>query len=171
MQARRVILLGGARSGKSHLAQRMAERLEGPLTFLATADGLDEEMEARISRHRADRGPRWSTVECPIHLPDAVLGVRDGVVLVDCLTLWLSNLMLAGLDVAEATGRLLDSLSATPLPVIIVSNEVGMGIVPDHPLGREFRDEAGRLNQSVASAVDDACLVVAGLLLVLRKPL
>ena len=164
------LFLGGARSGKSRLAQAAAEACDGPLLFLATAEAWDEEMAARIARHQADRGPRWTTVPCPLDLPAALRRARAeaGAIVVDCLTLWLSNLMLGGQDVESATGDLLAAIGAGHRPLFLVTNEVGMGIVPDHPLGRAFRDEAGRLNQAVARAADHAVLVVAGLTLPLR---
>lgn len=169
MAGRTTLFLGGARSGKSRLAQEAAERHDGPLQYLATAEAFDDEMMQRIDRHRDDRGPRWRTVECPLALPEAIAACHEGAILVDCLTLWLSNLMLGDHAFATRTRDLLEALAATPLPVMIVSNEVGMGIVPDHPLGRAFRDEAGRLNQAVAAAVDATYLVVAGLVLPLRR--
>lgn len=169
MAARTTLFLGGARSGKSRLAQATAEAFDGPLTYLATAEARDDEMATRIARHRADRGPRWRTVECPVALPEAVAAVREGAVLVDCLTLWLSNLMLGGHDIAVRTADLLAAISGTASPIVIVSNEVGLGIVPDHPLGRAFRDEAGWLNQAVAAEVDAACFVAAGLTFRLQR--
>ncbi len=161
----KTLFLGGARSGKSRLAQTAAERAPGPLHYLATAEARDGEMTDRIDRHRADRGPRWRTVECPIALPQAIGGIAEGAILIDCLTLWLSNLMLGDHDVGEQTAALIAAIEATPLPVFVVSNEVGMGIVPVHPLGRAFRDEAGRLNQAVAARMDATYLVVAGLVM------
>ncbi|GGE83078.1 bifunctional adenosylcobinamide kinase/adenosylcobinamide-phosphate guanylyltransferase [Sphingomonas prati] len=162
------LFLGGARSGKSRLALAAAERHPGPLAYLATAEAHDDEMVDRIDRHQAERSDRWRTVECPLALPEAITGVADGAILVDCLTLWLSNLMLGGHDVAARTVDLLAAIAATPRPLVIVTNEVGLGLVPDHPLGRAFRDEAGRLNQTVAAAVDASYFVAAGLVLPLR---
>ena len=161
------LFLGGARSGKSRLAQEAAERHDGPLTYLATGEAGDGEMAARIARHRADRGPRWTTVECPLDLPRAIREVPAGAaaILVDCLTLWLSNLMMADRDLAAATADLIAALADARTPAMIVSNEVGLGIVPATPLGRAFRDEAGRLNQAVAARADVAVFVVAGLVL------
>lgn len=169
MMATTTLFLGGARSGKSRLAQEAAERRAGPLAYLATAEAGDAEMTARIARHRADRGPRWRTVECPLGLPEAIVAMGAGAILVDCLTLWLSNLMLGGHDIAARTRDLLGAIAETPCPLMIVTNEVGLGIVPDHPLGRAFRDEAGRLNQAVAAQVDRAVFVAAGLVLPLRQ--
>lgn len=165
------LFLGGARSGKSRLAQEAAERCEGPLRYLATGEARDAEMADRIARHRADRGARWTTVECPVDLPGALAATPPGTgaVLVDCLTLWLSNLMCAGDDAERAGAALLAALAAVPVPVMVVANEVGMGIVPATPLGRAFRDAAGRLNQRVAAAADSALLIVAGLVLPLHR--
>jgi adenosylcobinamide kinase / adenosylcobinamide-phosphate guanylyltransferase len=160
-----VLLLGGARSGKSRIAQARAEALPGELVYIATGEARDAEMTERIARHRADRGPRWRTVEAPIDLPEALHREQGRVLLVDCLTLWLSNLMLNEHDVAAATDRLLAALEAARNTVLIVSNEVGMGIVPENALARRFRDEAGRLNQRVAAAADEVVIVAAGLTL------
>jgi adenosylcobinamide kinase/adenosylcobinamide-phosphate guanylyltransferase len=160
-----VLFLGGARSGKSRIAQERAEASAGELVYVATGEALDAEMHDRIARHRADRGARWRTVEVPLELAD-VIQRESGpgrVLLVDCLTLWLSNVMLSGHDVSAATARLLDSLGAAPGAVLVVSNEVGMGIVPENALARRFRDEAGRLNQRVASVAHEVVLVAAGL--------
>ncbi|USI74517.1 bifunctional adenosylcobinamide kinase/adenosylcobinamide-phosphate guanylyltransferase [Sphingomonas morindae] len=159
------LLLGGARSGKSRLAEQAAERHDGPLLYCATAEAGDDEMAARIAHHRARRGPRWQTLACPIALPEALHAARGGAVLVDCLTLWLTNILLAGHDLAAAEAALLAALGAAEPPVYLVSNEVGLGIVPAHRLGRDFRDAAGRLNQAVAARADRAFLVVAGRLL------
>lgn len=164
----KTMFLGGARSGKSRLAQAAAENLPGPLHYLATAEAHDDEMAERIARHRSDRDDRWHTIECPLRLPEAVGAVGDGVILIDCLTLWLSNVMLGDHDVAARADDLLAAIRATRLPLIVVSNEVGLGIVPDYPLGRAFRDAAGRLNQQVAAAMDTSLFVVAGMVLPLQ---
>jgi adenosylcobinamide kinase/adenosylcobinamide-phosphate guanylyltransferase len=164
------LFLGGARSGKSRLAQARAEARTGELVFVATAEALDTEMAERIARHRSDRGPRWRTVEAPRDLP-AVIQREGGpgrVLLVDCLTLWLSNLMLSEADVPLATRSLLAALAQQGGTVLLVSNEVGMGIVPETPLGRGFRDEAGRLNQVVAAAANEVLLVAAGLAITMK---
>jgi adenosylcobinamide kinase/adenosylcobinamide-phosphate guanylyltransferase len=160
-----VLFVGGARSGKSRMAQTRAETLAGELVYLATGEARDEEMAARIHQHRADRGARWRTVEVPLALPEAIeREAQPGkVVLVDCLTLWLSNVMLGEHDVTLATSRLLAVLAEARSPVLVISNEVGMGIVPENALARRFRDEAGRLNQRVASVADEVLLVAAGL--------
>lgn len=162
--------LGGARSGKSRLAQHLAESHDGALVYLATGQAGDAEMTERIARHRADRGPRWRTVDCPLDLPEAIYreGVEGAVVLVDCLTLWASNLLLAERDADAAAVALLAAVSGARCPVIIVSNEVGLGIVPDNALARRFRDDIGRLHQQVADAADRVFLVAAGLSLQLK---
>ncbi|KPH62820.1 bifunctional adenosylcobinamide kinase/adenosylcobinamide-phosphate guanylyltransferase [Novosphingobium sp. ST904] len=163
-------VLGGARSGKSRHGQALVEGVPGRLVYIATGQALDDEMEARIARHREDRGPRWSTLEAPMELVEAILkaaGEADAV-LVDCLTLWLSNLMLAEAAVQPRFDALCRAIADCPKPLVLVANEVGMGIVPETSLGRRFRDEAGRLNQQVAATVDHAVLVAAGLPLVLK---
>lgn len=165
-----VLFLGGARSGKSRLAQARAERTAGELVFVATGEALDAEMTERIARHRAERGPRWRTVEVPRDLP-AVLKrecAPGRVVLVDCLTLWLSNVMLADEDIASATRELVSAIGAQRGTLLLVSNEVGLGIVPETPLGRRFRDEAGRLNQTVAAVADEVLFVAAGLAITMK---
>lgn len=162
----RVLVLGGARSGKSRYAQTLAERSGRRLVFIATAaDYGDPEMTERIARHRADRDTRWAAVEAPLDLPDALRqqAAFDTVVLVDCLTLWLSNVMLADRDPDEAVAALLAALGATPGAVVLVSNEVGSGIVPDNALARRFRDAQGRLNAAAAERCDAAVLLLAGL--------
>ncbi|HSK39279.1 MAG TPA: bifunctional adenosylcobinamide kinase/adenosylcobinamide-phosphate guanylyltransferase [Arenibaculum sp.] len=164
-EPRKILVLGGARSGKTRHALHLAERTAGPLAYLATAEARDGEMRERIARHRAERGPRWRTVEEPLDLVGAIGRHADaeGAVLVDCLTLWLGNLMEAGLD-AQAEGRhLAESLSALPGRILLVSNEVGLGIVPDNALARRFRDEAGRLHQALAARADHVVFMVAGL--------
>jgi adenosylcobinamide kinase/adenosylcobinamide-phosphate guanylyltransferase len=167
---RRAFVLGGARSGKSALAERLARDTGLPRVYVATAQAFDAEMAERIARHREDRGPGWTTVEAPLALPEALDAADrpDGVVLVDCLTLWLSNLMLDGRDAEGEGARLVARLGAARGRVVLVSNEVGLGIVPDTPLGRRFRDAQGRLNQRVAAACDAVAFVAAGLPLWLK---
>ncbi|MGN5375659.1 bifunctional adenosylcobinamide kinase/adenosylcobinamide-phosphate guanylyltransferase [Sphingomonas hankookensis] len=162
------LFVGGARSGKSRLAQAAMEALPGPWTYVATAQGRDAEMAGRIARHRADRGAGWRTVECPIDLAQTIR-TMEAPVLVDCLTLWLTNIMLGGHDVTRCNAELVAAIRAARHPLMLVSNEVGLGIVPEHPLGRAFRDAAGRLNQSVAAAVDRTWFVVAGMVLPLQR--
>jgi adenosylcobinamide kinase/adenosylcobinamide-phosphate guanylyltransferase len=162
------LVLGGARSGKSHFAEALVTALPAPWTYIATAEAFDAEMTARIAEHRARRGSGWHTVDAPRDLPAAIRAAPARPLLVDCLTLWLSNLMLAEANMAAATAALLAALDARRAPMVLVSNEVGSGIVPATPLGRRFRDAQGRLNQAIAGAADQAVLVVAGLPLRLK---
>ncbi len=167
------LVLGGARSGKSAFAQGAAEALAvesgGRLVMVATAQAFDSEMAERIDRHRQDRGPAWTTLEAPLDLAGALGGLGAGdVVVVDCLTLWLSNLMLDERDVAAAVAQLVVGVKRFEGRLWLVSNEVGFGIVPDNALARRFRDEAGRLHQALAQAADAVTLVVAGLTLRLK---
>jgi len=165
-----LFVLGGARSGKSRYAQTRAEALDGELVFVATGQAFDAEMAERIARHRDDRGPRWITVEAPIELAAAIRDEsrEDRVLLIDCLTLWTSNLLLAERDIPAAAGELVAAITDAAGPLILVANEVGLGIVPDNALARRFRDEAGRINQQVAAAVDGVMFVAAGLPLKLK---
>jgi adenosylcobinamide kinase/adenosylcobinamide-phosphate guanylyltransferase len=163
------LVLGGARSGKSRYGLALAARLPAPRLFLATGEARDEEMLARITAHQAERGPDWETREVPLELPEVIEATegRYGVILVDCLTMWLANLMLrengSTDDLNSARQQLLAILERLATPVIFISNEVGLGIVPESPLARKFRDELGRLHQQAAAAADLVVLVVAGL--------
>jgi adenosylcobinamide kinase / adenosylcobinamide-phosphate guanylyltransferase len=157
------LVLGGARSGKSRYAESLIAALPPPWTYLATAEGGDEEMAARIAAHRARRGPQWHTVEAPRNLAAAFKSCQTVPVVVDCLTLWLSNLMLADADIDAEMTLLEQTLAGASAPVVLVANEVGSGIVPDNPLGRRFRDLQGILNQRMAARADRVVLVVAGL--------
>jgi adenosylcobinamide kinase / adenosylcobinamide-phosphate guanylyltransferase len=165
------LVLGGARSGKSAFAERIIAESGLARVYLATATADDGEMQDRIAHHRNRRGPDWTTVEEPLALIDALTQVsRPGsAILVDCLTLWLSNLMLAGRDPDVETKRLTRFLGVAANPVVLVSNEVGLGIVPESRLGRDFRDAQGRLNQAVASVVSNVVFVAAGLPLWLKR--
>lgn len=161
-------VLGGARSGKSAYAQGLVEaaaaRAGRPPVMIATAEALDEEMAARIAAHRRERGEAWRTVEAPLDLAGAVRNLSSGdAVAVDCLTLWLSNLMFAERDVEAATDDLLAALAETAAEVVVVSNEVGMSLVPENALARAFRDAAGRLNRRVAQQADHAVVMFCGL--------
>lgn len=157
-------ILGGARSGKSAHAEKLIERLSGPWCYIATAQAFDDEMRDRIRLHRERRGDSWQTVEAPLDLSRALDAIPDGApLLVDCLTLWLSNQMLADADVQAECDALVDKLARPRGPWFVVSNEVGLGIVPENALARRFRDEAGRLNQCIASVADSVLLMVAGL--------
>ena len=165
------LVLGGARSGKSAFAERLIGDSGFARVYLATANPGDEEMRDRIARHRTQRGENWITVEEPLALADALTreAVHGRAVLVDCLTLWLSNLMSADREPDAEAYRLLSFIGATKHPVVLVSNEVGLGLVPETPLGRKFRDAQGRLNQSVAAAVSEVVFVAAGLPLWLKR--
>ncbi len=166
------LVLGGARSGKSSFAERLAATHRGPRTYLATAEAGDAEMADRIARHRADRaGKGWHTVEAPRDLAGALRVAPHGLVLIDCLTLWLSNQLLAGATPDDETEGLLAALAARSAPVIAVSNEVGWSIVPDNALARAFRDAQGRLNRRVAAEAGLAVAVMAGLPVVLKGAL
>jgi adenosylcobinamide kinase/adenosylcobinamide-phosphate guanylyltransferase len=158
-----ILITGGARSGKSTLAERLALKPTGRAIYIATAEAFDDEMAARIAEHQARRGPEWRNLHAPLDLVSA-LEQSDGgdPRLVDCLTLWLTNLMLGGQDWRAEADRLVTTLSAQKAPVVFVTNEVGAGIVPENRLAREFRDAAGWLNQSVAQACDAVYLCVAG---------
>ena len=157
------LLLGGARSGKSTLAVQMAQRQHLPVVFVATAEAFDDDMAQRIHRHREERPAHWATVECPVALADAVdAAPADAFVVVDCLTVWMANLMVHGIDRRVATSQLAEALGRRTGPTVVVSNEVGMGVVPEHPMGREYRDDLGRLNQQVAALAHTTLLLVAG---------
>ncbi len=159
-----VLVLGGARSGKSTYAEARVTALAPPWIYIATAQAFDDEMRARIDLHRARRDEGWRTIDAPHDLVAALRDAPHGApVLVDCLTLWLTNRLLAGADLAAERRTLVAALSARPAPTVVVSNEVGLGIVPDNALSRRFRDEAGFLHQAVAACADEVHLMVAGL--------
>jgi adenosylcobinamide kinase/adenosylcobinamide-phosphate guanylyltransferase len=168
---------GGARSGKSSFALKEASKFEGQKAYLATAETLDDEMKERVKRHKKERGPNWDTYEEPVEITEGLKKIKDkyNVIVLDCLTLWLSNVLLSNLDCDKEVDVLIEMLTqnselckgeAPPLPyskLFIVSNEVGMGIVPDNELARRFRDLAGILNQKVAEIADEVYLVIAGI--------
>jgi len=168
-------VIGGARSGKSRYGENVIATLpppwRPPWAYVATAEALDAEMAERIAAHRARRGPQWRTMEAPRDLAAALKECETMPVLVDCLTLWLSNQMLADADIDLETARLADALTAAKSPIVLIANEVGSGIVPDHPLGRKFRDLQGVLNQRMAARADRVVLVVAGLPVALKGSL
>lgn len=164
-----VLITGGARSGKSRRAELRTLSFPGRATYIATSEALDTEMEARIAHHRARRGPEWDLREEPLDLMRALKETDGhGPRLVDCLTLWLSNLMHANLDWTEQVSLLAKTLTSQTAPVVLVSNEVGFGIVPDNALARAFRDAAGFANQLIADVADEVEFVVAGLPLKLK---
>jgi len=173
MKERLTLVLGGAASGKSAFAERLvlAHRGATPV-YIATAQAFDAEMTDKIAQHRRQRGANWRTLEHPLDAAAALgsLGA-DAAVLLDCATLWLSNQMLADADLAAETDRLLAALASCAAPVVVVSNEVGQGIVPDNALARRFRNAQGRLNQRLAAAAGQVVLLVAGLPMVLKGEL
>ncbi|MDX8434940.1 bifunctional adenosylcobinamide kinase/adenosylcobinamide-phosphate guanylyltransferase [Mesorhizobium abyssinicae] len=157
-------IIGGARSGKSAHAETLVTASPSPWAYIATAEAYDDEMRERIALHRARRGEGWATVDAPLDLAAAIEALPDQQpVLIDCLTLWLTNHMLAERDLDAECRRLVDVLSRPRGPWFVVSNEVGLGIVPDNALARRFRDAAGRLNQQVAAVANTVLLMVAGL--------
>ena len=171
-------LVGGARSGKSTLAVQLGERFAGPVTFVATAEAFDDDLAARITRHRDERPSAWTTIEEPVDLAAAVRSVADdSMVIVDCLTVWLANLAVRVTPserILQSAHDMVDELCARRArgagPTVVVSNEVGMGIVPDNEPSRSFRDELGRVNQLVAAAADTTLLLVAGRAVKLDSP-
>ena len=157
------LVLGGARSGKSGYAERCAQVSERPLIYIATAEAGDEEMAARIARHQSERGEQWTTIESPLNLADTLQGCpADACVLVDCLTLWLSNSLAADCWEAEQQA-LLALVPELHCELILVSNEVGQGLVPTSALGRRFVDESGRLHQQLAAICEQVSFVTAGI--------
>ncbi|WP_342358938.1 bifunctional adenosylcobinamide kinase/adenosylcobinamide-phosphate guanylyltransferase [Terrarubrum flagellatum] len=165
-------ILGGARSGKSRLAEQLARAARLEKIYIATAEAYDEEMRERIAKHRSDRGADWTTIDAPIALASMLRthAAPTNILLVDCLTLWLSNIMLAERDVEAEIEALRTCTERLRGPAIVVSNEVGLGIVPDNALARRFRDWQGRLNQMIAAEADRVIFVAAGLPLVMKGP-
>lgn len=171
------LVTGGARAGKSRYAISLMDR-EHPVTYIATAQALDEDMRGRIARHRAERPPGWGTVEEPIELAGAVLQAPPGdSLIIDCLTLWVSNLLLRAPNEADGSEpwyparevrELLDAIRTRRPPIVVVTNEVGLGVVPPTPLGRAYRDALGRVNQQLAEAADRVSFVVAGIPLMVK---
>ena len=157
------LVLGGARSGKSRYAEDALERSPAPWLYVATGQAWDEEMRVRIQAHRTRRRDGWTTIEAPVALAAALDDAGARPVLVDCLTLWLTNLLLGEHDIEHAVTAFITALARRAAPVILVASEVGLGIVPENALGRRFRDEAGLLHQRIAALADRVVFVVAGL--------
>ena len=162
--ARVSLILGGARSGKSARALALAT---GPKTFLATGQAFDSEMKDRIQAHQAERGPDWDLIEEPLDIPGPIAAHKDGTLVVDCLTLWLNNLMYHEREIVTESQALIRALEQCGR-VVLVSNEVGLAIAPDNALARRFRDEQGRLNQRIAQVADHVEFIAAGLPLTLK---
>lgn len=164
------LVLGGARSGKSAYAEGLAESHPGDRIYIATAEAGDEEMRARIAHHRVRRGSRWQTIEEPLELLRVLMreSKTGRFILVDCVTLWVSNLLLMDLPVQEAVDQLCNELPALEARIVFVSNEVGLGIVPDNVLARRYRDEAGLANQKLAATCGECVFMAAGLALRLK---
>jgi adenosylcobinamide kinase / adenosylcobinamide-phosphate guanylyltransferase len=174
LQIKQIILItGGARSGKSRYAEEQARAAGGRLLYVATAEAKDEEMARRIAEHRKRRGSEWITIEEPLELSGALLRYRGEIdcALVDCLTLWISNLLMRQAEKAatEKIDALIDSLTRVDFHLFFVSNEVGLGIVPDNPLARSFRDLVGWANQRIAEVADEVVLMVAGQPMVVKR--
>lgn len=173
MKKQVVLITGGARSGKSLYAEERAREAGARRLYLATAEAGDDEMARRIAEHRERRGEEWMTIEEPTEISRALVRHRGGIdcALVDCLTLWLSNLLLRQ-DAGAATKKLdelIDALKLLDFHVFFVTNELGSGVVPDNPLARQFRDLVGRANQRIAEAADEVVLMVAGLPMIVKQ--
>lgn len=170
-----VLITGGSRSGKSSYALQLGEELPGPRAFIATCPPIDEEMAERIRKHREARGDSWHTIEEPLNLADGIRMLGHRVILVDCLSLWVNNLMyesrhpLDEEEIAQKCRELLEACDKLDGTVIFVTNEVGMGIVPENPMARRFRDLMGRCNQIVASEADEVILMACGLPVYLKR--
>ena len=165
------LITGGAKSGKSRFAEGLTTGADRRI-YIATAQVWDEEMRAKIDAHRADRGTGWTTIEAPHDIGAALAGMGAGdVVLMDCVTMWLTNIMLSEADLTAEMDRLLAALAASPAPVVVVTNELGWSIVPDNALARRFRDAQGRLNQQLADRAGLVVAVISGLPLVLKGAL
>jgi adenosylcobinamide kinase / adenosylcobinamide-phosphate guanylyltransferase len=165
------LVLGGARSGKSRYAEWLISTYPKPWIYVATAEAGDDEMAERIAAHRARRDAGWQTIEAPHDLAGALTAAPAyGAVLVDCLTLWLSNVLLSGLDLEAETAKLEEALAARAGPTVLVSNEVGLGIVPDNALARRFRDLQGTLNQRLAAQAQRVIMMVAGVSVAVKSP-
>ncbi len=171
MSKKIVFITGGVRSGKSSFALKEASKIPGKKVYIATAEALDEEMRERIEDHKRKRGKDWDTHEEPISIADVIKNIEDryNIIVIDCLTLWLSNLFLNNKNVKKEIESFYCSLSTARCPLFIVSNEVGMGIVPENEMARNFRDMAGILNQKVAEISDEVYVVVAGIPLKIKE--
>ena len=165
MSNRIIFIIGGARSGKSSFALKEASKISGKKAYIATAEALDGEMKIRIEKHRKDRGSKWDTYEEPLKISGIIEKIKDkyNVIVIDCLTLWLSNIMHRNKNIKSEIESFCSLLFAVNCSLFTVSNEVGMGIVPDNEMAREFRDLAGFLNQKIAEIADEVYVVTAGI--------
>lgn len=166
----KIFVFGGARSGKSRYAEKLVLGSGRKPVYVATSEVRDDEMEERVLHHQNRRGPEWDLVECPLDIADVIRDESDPskILLIDCLTLWLTNVWFSDRDLQSGIAQLSDAIETAKGPVVAVSNEVGMGIVPETKLGREFRDEQGRLNQRIAALSSHVFFVAAGLPLCLK---
>jgi len=162
-------ILGGARSGKSRYAETLAQKHRGAKTYIATAEAIDDEMHERIAMHRSRREGQWTTREAPLDLVAALAEANTGFILIDCITVWIGNLMHHGRDVRAEVAALCEALKKTKAQVVIVSNEVGLSIVPENALARAFRDEQGLANQRLAEIADEVVFIAAGLPVILKR--
>jgi adenosylcobinamide kinase/adenosylcobinamide-phosphate guanylyltransferase len=166
---RKTLILGGARSGKTAFAEAQAKSFKGKRAYIATAEAFDDEMRSRIDRHQSDRGDGWRTIEAPLDLVTALSACEEEIIVVDCITVWLGNLMHHGRDCSTEVASLCAVLAGKKQRVLIVSNEVGLGIVPENAMTRQFRDHQGFANQKIAAIADEVIFVAAGLPLILKK--
>ncbi|SEF94269.1 adenosylcobinamide kinase / adenosylcobinamide-phosphate guanylyltransferase [Jhaorihella thermophila] len=172
VSSRVTFILGGAASGKSAFAEEIVENYVKSKVYLATSQYLDDEMRAKVATHRARRGPDWTTIEAPLHCAAALARLgADQVCLMDCATMWLTNHLLSGSDIDAEQAALLSAIDACPADLVIVSNEVGQGIVPENALARRFREAQGRLNIALAGRADRVILIAAGLPLAIKGAL
>ena len=169
MNSKTTLVLGGARSGKSVYAEKLLEESGKPMVYIATGEARDDEMIERIFQHQARRGAEWTTIEAPLDVCGALLEAGSGkIILLDCITLWVANMMAVELNIEAEVHKFCDLLAVSDSDVVIVSNEVGLGIVPDNTLARKFRDEAGRANQMIANACDRVVFIAAGQALLMK---
>lgn len=166
------LIMGGAASGKSSFAEKLVIQSKRPKCYVATAQAFDDEMKEKIKQHQIDRGPNWHTIEAPISVDQAISGQdSDGVILLDCLTLWLTNLLMSDADCDNAAQSLFDAISGQKAPIVVVTNEVGHSVIPETSLGRRFQRAQGRLNAQMAERADLVVMVTAGLPQILKGQL
>ena len=167
-----ILVTGGARSGKSSFAEKRTKQLGSSLVYVATSEIIDSEMKDRVAEHQARRGSEWQTLNAPMNLAEALIEADGkGPCLVDCLTFWLNNLMFHNEDIVAATKGLITALKQRSDPVVLVTNEVGSGIVPENALARRFRDEAGRMNQTISQIADEVYVSISGIPLQIKPNL